>query len=91
MYMDADLAYMTLSDNFEKIIKPELKNEFEEDKNNWFPRNDTDENKAYAKENLDYLNFNMKSMVWLHYVAKLIILEDTKINFQLKGFKVKII
>ena len=49
MYMDTDSAYMALSDDFSKLIKPELQDEFERDKNNWFPRTDTQENKAYDK------------------------------------------
>ena len=35
--MDNDLAYMAISgDIFESLIKPELKEEFEKDKHNWF-------------------------------------------------------
>ena len=49
MYMDTDSAYMGITDDFEKLIKPELKNEFELDKHNWFPRTDTKENKDYDK------------------------------------------
>ena len=49
MYMDTDSAYMSLTDEFEKLIKPELRNEFELNKNNWFPRTDSTENKDYDK------------------------------------------
>jgi len=49
MYMDTDSAYMALTDDFHKLIKPELLSEFEVDENNWFPRTDTKENKAYDK------------------------------------------
>ena len=49
MYMDTDSAYMGITDDFEKLIKPELKDEFELDKHNWFPRTDTKENKDYDK------------------------------------------
>ena len=35
--MDTDSAYMAISgDSFEELIKPELKEEFEKDKHNWF-------------------------------------------------------
>ena len=35
--MDTDSAYMAISgDSFEELIKPELREEFEKDKNNWF-------------------------------------------------------
>ena len=35
------------SENFEDLIKPELKEEFLEDRSNWFPRNDNAENEKY--------------------------------------------
>jgi hypothetical protein len=47
--MDTDSAYMALSDDFENLIKPGLRNEFERDKVNWFPRMDTVEHKMYDK------------------------------------------
>ena len=35
--MDTDSAYMAISgDSFEALIKPELREEFEKDKHNWF-------------------------------------------------------
>ena len=35
--MDTDSAYMAISgDNFESLIKPDLREEFEKDKHNWF-------------------------------------------------------
>ena len=40
---------MALSDDFDELIKPALRNEFEKDKINWFPRTDTKENKAFDK------------------------------------------
>lgn len=46
--MDTDSAYMALcGDNFESLVKPEMREEFEKDKHNWFLRTDTDENKRY--------------------------------------------
>jgi hypothetical protein len=47
--MDTDNAYMALAGDFENLIKPEMMQEFERDKDNWFPRTDTEENKAYDK------------------------------------------
>jgi len=47
--MDCDSAYMALTGNFEDLIKPELRETFELDKYNWFPRTDKAENKAYDK------------------------------------------
>ena len=49
VYMDTDSAYMALTDKFENLIKPELRDEYETDKNNWFPRTDTNENQAHDK------------------------------------------
>ena len=35
--MDMDLEYMAISgDSFESLIKPDLREEFEKDKHNWF-------------------------------------------------------
>jgi hypothetical protein len=45
MYMDTDSCYSAFTDKIENLIKPELQEEYEKDKQNWFPR--TDENKAY--------------------------------------------
>jgi len=48
MYMDTDSSYMAISaDKLEDIIKPEMKNEYEKDKNNWLPRTDTEANNKY--------------------------------------------
>jgi hypothetical protein len=49
MYMDTDSAYMALADDFEALIKPEMKSDFEKHKNRWFPRTDTVDHKAYDK------------------------------------------
>ena len=49
MEMDTDSAYMALTDDFENLVKSELRNEFEADKNNWFPRNDSVGNASYDK------------------------------------------
>jgi len=50
MYMDTDSAYMSLSGgDINNLIKPGMRTEFETDKNNWFPRTDTYEHKAYDK------------------------------------------
>ena len=48
--MDTDSAYIALSGpSVESLVRPELKEEFQQDKCNWFPRTDTKENKAYDK------------------------------------------
>jgi hypothetical protein len=47
--MDTDSNYMALTDDFDNLIKPEMRGHFEKHKNDWFPRTDTEENKAYDK------------------------------------------
>jgi hypothetical protein len=47
--MDTDSAYIALTGDFESMIKPEFSEEFKIDKCNWFPRNDTEENKKFDK------------------------------------------
>ena len=47
--MDTDSAYMALTGNFEDLIKPDMKDEFLKDRNNWFLRNDTKENSNFDK------------------------------------------
>ena len=48
--MDTDSAYIAISgDSVESLVKPELREEFQQDKCNWFPRTDTAEHKAYDK------------------------------------------
>ena len=47
--MDTDSAYMALTGSFEDLVKPEMKEDFLKDRNNWFLREDTPENKAFDK------------------------------------------
>ena len=48
--MDTDSAYITIGGNsVENLVKPELRAKLERDVNNWFPRTDTAEHKAYDK------------------------------------------
>jgi len=49
MTTDTDSAYMALSGNLDNLIKIELRHEYQLDKNNWFPRDDTLKNKNYYK------------------------------------------
>ena len=71
---DTDNAYKALTGDLENLIKPELKEEFENDKVNWFPRSDTKENKAYDKRKpgLFKIEFEGEGMVAL--CSKLILL-----------------
>ena len=48
--METDSAYIAIAGNsVENLVKPELRAEFERDVNNWLPRTDTAEHKAYDK------------------------------------------
>ena len=48
--MDTDSAYFALSGtSIESLVKPELRQRFEEEKHNWLPRTDTDEHRRYDK------------------------------------------
>jgi hypothetical protein len=49
MEMDTDSAYIALTEEFDDLIKPDMKLEYELDKNNWFPRSNSKENAAYDK------------------------------------------
>jgi len=90
--MDTDSAYMALTDDFEKLIKPELKDEFERGKHNWFPRTDTIENAKYDKRTpgLFKVEFEGDGMVALcsktYYVWKSC--EDTQQQKQKQNYKV---
>ena len=61
---------MGFTDDFEKLIKPELKEQFELDKNNWFPRTDTAEHNWLTRESRVYLKLSTRAVVWLVYVQK---------------------
>lgn len=48
--MDTDGAYIAIAGpSVKNLNKPGLRAEFEKDKDNWFPRTNTPENKAYDK------------------------------------------
>ena len=48
--MDTDSAYIAIAgQSVESLVKSELREEFEADKANWFPRTDTPEHRAYEK------------------------------------------
>ena len=48
--MDTDSAYLAISaESIDDIIKPEMQDEYESDKCDWFPRTDTAEHAKYDK------------------------------------------
>ncbi len=59
--MDTDSAYIALSGKkFEDLIKPELKDDYLQNKSKWFPRDDTKEHAKFDKERLDYSKKNIE-------------------------------
>ena len=48
--MDTDSAYLAISgENLDAVVKPDMKEQFIEEKHQWFPREDTAEHLAYDK------------------------------------------
>ncbi|KAI8517751.1 hypothetical protein Bbelb_037680 [Branchiostoma belcheri] len=53
--MDTDSAYIAISaDRLEDVIKPHMRERYENEKHLWFPRTDTPENAAYDKRTPEY-------------------------------------
>ena len=87
MYMDTDSCYMAItSEKFEDIIKPEMRDEYEKEKNLWFPRTDNEENLRYDTRTagLFKVEFSGSGMVCLapklYYCPS-----DEKSKFSCKG------
>ena len=85
MYMDTDSAYMALSDDFEKLIKPELRKEFEQDKKNWFPRTDTLENQDYDKRKPGLFKIEYEGDGMVALCSKTYYTWGNKDKFSIKG------
>ena len=48
--MDTDSAYIAISgESLDDLVKPHLREQYTQEKSNWFPRSDTPENTAYDK------------------------------------------
>jgi hypothetical protein len=89
MYMDTDSAYMALSDDFEKLIKQELRKEFEDDKKNWFPRTDTTENEAYDKRKPGLFKIEYEGDGMVALCSKTYYTWGSKEKFSIKGVQYK--
>lgn len=85
IYMDTDSAYMALSDDFQNLIKPELRNEFNKDKNNWFPRSDTPENKAFDKRKPGLFKVEYQGTGMVALCSKTYYTWGIKDKFSIKG------
>jgi hypothetical protein len=84
-YMDTDSAYMALTDDFDKLIKPDMRKEYEQDNNNWFPRTDTEENKAYDKRKPGLFKIEYEGGGMVALCSKTYYTWGTKDKFSSKG------
>lgn len=67
--ISSDSLYMALSANsLDDLIKPELKEEWIATKKLWFPRDDTEENKAYDKRTPGKHKTNTDIDVYFKYI-----------------------
>jgi hypothetical protein len=80
---------MTLSDDFEKLIKPELRKEFEQDKKNWFPRTDTLENEDYDKRKPGLFKIEYEGDGMVALCSKTYYTWGSKDKFSIKGVQYK--
>ena len=91
--MDTDSAYIAFSaENFEDLIKPELKEDYLLNKNKWFPRDDTKENAKFDKRTpgLFKEEYRGKSIIALcpkMYFVEGADHEDKKYKFSSKGIQ----
>jgi hypothetical protein len=76
VYCDTDSAYMALTGEFESLIKPELKAEFEKEKYSWFPREANHEDKRKPGPS----RLNSKVMAWLHCVRRVFMYGDRAVK-----------
>ena len=76
--MDTDSAYMAISgDSFEALIKPDLREEFENDKHNWFVTP-----QEHPKENVhrDFSRLNSRETKSLAFAVSRIVLKNLHRN-----------
>ena len=91
MYMDTDSMYMAITaKNFEDIIKPDMKDDYEVNKHKWFPRNDTKENASYDKRTLGLFKVEFAGNGMVALAPKLYyVLGENKNKFSCKGTQKK--
>ena len=92
MYMDTDSMYMAITkDKFDDLVKPCMREEYEKDKCNWFPRDDTPEHAAYDKRTagLFKVEFEGDGMVALAAKLYYVLGCENKDKFSCKGVQKK--
>ena len=83
---DMDSAYIAISgESIEKLVKPELIANFQKDKNNWFPRTDTTEHKAYDKRTPGLFNVEWEGDGIVSLCPKTYYCWGSKDKFSCKG------
>ena len=93
LQMDTDSAYIAFSaQNFEDLIKPELKEHYLQNKYKWFPRDDTKENAKFDKRTpgLFKVEYTGKSLIGLcpkMYFVEGADNEEKKYKFSSKGIQ----
>jgi len=71
--------------SLEELIKPELREEFEADKNNWLPRTDTPANRAYDKRTPGLFKIEFEGQGIISLCSKTYYCFGRKDKFSCKG------
>ena len=84
--MDTHSDHMALSgESVESLVKPELREAFEADSANWFPRTDTPEHRAYDKRKPELFKEEWKGDGMIGLCSKTNYCFGTKDKFSCKG------
>ena len=84
--MDTDSAYIALAgESIEELVKPNLRERFEEEKRMWFPRHDTPENAAYDKRTPGLFKVEWEGEGIVALCSKTYYCFGTKSKFSCKG------
>jgi hypothetical protein len=51
--MDTDSAYIAFSGSFEDVVKPELRQHFNDNKHKWLGRDDTEKHKLFSSKGIN--------------------------------------
>ena len=84
--MDTDTAYIAIAgDSVESLVKPELHQEFQQDKCHWFPWTNTAEHKAYDKRTPVLFKVEWEGQGIIGLCSKTYYCFGTKDKFSCKG------
>jgi hypothetical protein len=87
--MDTDSAYLALSGSkLDDVIKPDMREEYEQDKYNWFPDERTPESKAYNKRTPGLFKVEFEGNAIYALCSKLYFVEGDNYNkYSCKGIQ----